>query len=170
MCFLEVDGWKDLYQIHQLHHISISWRGVGDTTTQCWLTRNSTLCTLHKKETAASGEDTQKTRDSWSPGSDTQVSIISTSCCMILHNVVYCTCLWNETSFQKKLEDILAHTTQSICICGLCMQHNEQLNVQMMTQATGSLSLMKNKFFSLVLENITHWKATKCFRDKQREL
>lgn len=86
MCFLEVAGWKDRYQIHQLPLIDTSQRGMGDTTTQCCLPLSSTPCTLHKTERAANGEDLQRTRDSWSPGSDKQVSVISTSYCMILHN------------------------------------------------------------------------------------
>lgn len=85
MCFLEVAGWKDQYQIHQLPLIDTSQRGMGDTTTQCCPPLSSTPCTLHKRDRAANGEDLQRTRDSWSPGSDKQVLVISTSYCMILH-------------------------------------------------------------------------------------
>lgn len=85
MYFLEVAGWKDQYQILQLSLIDTSQRGMGDTTTQCCLPLSSTPCTQHKRERAANGEDLQRTRDSWSPGSDKQVLVISTSYCMILH-------------------------------------------------------------------------------------
>lgn len=84
MCFLEVAGWKDQYQIHQLPLIDTSQKGMEDTTTQCCLPHSSIPCILHKRERAANGEDLLRTRDSWSPGSDKQVLVISTSYYMIL--------------------------------------------------------------------------------------
>lgn len=155
MCFLEVAGWKDQYQIHQLPPIDTSQRDMGDTTTQCCLPLSSTPCTLHKRERAANGEDLQRTRDSWSPGSDKQVLVISTSYCMILHKQLSA-CAQKQNKSSEALKQILAHTMQGIIICDICMQQRKCLKIQITMEATGNTSQMQDMFLSHILEIFIH--------------
>lgn len=68
------------------------------------------------------------------------------------------------------MKQILAHITQIIFICGLCMQHCKQLEVQVMSKDTENISLIQITFSSSAPKNFTDWKANKGLLDKKKKL